>query len=135
MQRSPLLVIFGPTSSGKTALSLQLASAAPKALGMEVEVVSADSRQVYVGMNIGTAKVGRSIMMRVPHHCLDLCPPDRPLSLGEYQAEALRRIHEIHARGRLPLLVGGTGTYALSVAENWRVGEMRRPGELNFRGE
>jgi tRNA A37 N6-isopentenylltransferase MiaA len=135
MQPIPLLVIFGPTSSGKTTLSLQLAATATEALGMEVEVVGADSRQVYAGMNIGTAKVGRSVMMRVPHHCLDLRPPDRKLTLGEYQAEALRRINEIHARGRLPLLVGGTGTYALSVAENWRVGEMRRPGEPNFRCE
>ncbi len=131
----PLLVIFGPTSSGKTALSLQLAAAAPAALGIEVEIVSADSRQVYAGMNIGTAKVSRGEMMRMPHHCLDLRPPDRQLSLAEYQSEALRRIREVHARGRLPVLVGGTGSYVLSVAENWRVGEMRRPGERNFRSE
>lgn len=131
----PLLIIFGPTSSGKTALSLRLAALAPQALGMRVEVVSADSRQVYAGMNIGTAKVSREEMIRVPHHCLDLRPPDRKLSLAEYQAEALRRIQEIHARGHLPLLVGGTGIYALSVAENWRVSEMRRPGELSFRSQ
>jgi tRNA A37 N6-isopentenylltransferase MiaA len=135
MPLPPLLVIFGPTSSGKTALSLQLAAAAPSALGIEVEVVGADSRQVYVGMDIGTAKVSRAVMMRVPHHCLDLRPPDRKLSLVEYQAAALQRIQEIHARGRLPLLVGGTGTYVLSVAENWRVSEMRWPGPASVRRE
>jgi tRNA A37 N6-isopentenylltransferase MiaA len=131
----PLLVIFGPTSSGKTALSLQLAAALPKALGVGVEVVSADSRQVYAGMNIGTAKVSRSVMMQVPHHCLDLRPPDRKLSLVEYQTEALQRIKEINARGRLPVMVGGTGTYVLSVAENWRVSEMPWPAGPDSSGE
>jgi tRNA A37 N6-isopentenylltransferase MiaA len=128
----PLLVIFSPTSSGKTALSLQLASLA-RASGIEIEIVGADARQVYAGMNIGTAKVGREVMMQVPHHCLDLRPPDRKLSLAEYQAEALRRIREIHERGHLPVLVGGTGTYVLSVAENWRVSEMPLPGESTSR--
>jgi tRNA A37 N6-isopentenylltransferase MiaA len=128
----PLLVIFGPTSSGKTALSLQLA-ALSRASGIAVEIVSADARQIYTGMNIGTAKVGLEVMMQVPHHCLDLRPPDRKLSLAEYQAEALRRIQEIHTRGHLPVLVGGTGTYILSVAENWRVSEMPAPGEASSR--
>src|SRR5579884_691535 len=118
-----VLVIFGPTSSGKTALSLELAESLPAALGQEIEVVSADSRQVYVGMNIGTSKVSREVMLRVPHHCLDMRPPDRMVSLAEYQALAIRRITEIHARGRLPVLVGGTGSYVLSVVENWNVGE------------
>src|SRR5919199_4695625 len=103
-----VLVIFGPTSSGKTALSLELAARLPAALGLEVEIVSADSRQVYVGMDIGTSKVSRDVMRRVPHHCLDMRPPDRLVSLAEYQALAIRRIFEISARGRLPLLVGGT---------------------------
>jgi tRNA A37 N6-isopentenylltransferase MiaA len=128
----PVLVIFGPTSSGKTALSLELAERLPAA-GLEVEVVGADSRQVYVGMDIGTSKVSREIMRRVPHHALDLRPPDRLVSLAEYQAVAIRRIQEIHARGRLPLLVGGTGSYILSVVENWNVGEMLGIGEENFR--
>jgi tRNA A37 N6-isopentenylltransferase MiaA len=129
----PLPVIFGPTSSGKTALSLRLAAALKSELDMTAEIVGADSRQVYVGMNIGTAKVGREAMMRVPHHCVDLRPPDRKLSLAEYQAEALRRIREIHERGHLAVLVGGTGTYVASVAENWRVSEMPGPGERNSR--
>ena len=132
-QAMPLMVIFGPTSSGKTALSLQIAAAAPEAVGIGVEVVSADSRQVYAGMNIGTAKVSREAMMRVPHHGLDLRPPDRKITLAEYQHEALQRIQEVCARGHLPLLVGGTGSYILSVAQNWHVSETRRPGELNFR--
>jgi tRNA A37 N6-isopentenylltransferase MiaA len=129
----PVLVIFGPTSSGKTALSLELAERLPAALGVEVEVVGADSRQVYVGMDIGTAKVSREIMRRVPHHALDLRPPDRLVSLADYQAVAIRRIQEIHARGRLALLVGGTGSYILSVVENWNVGEALLKEEENFR--
>jgi tRNA A37 N6-isopentenylltransferase MiaA len=128
-----VLVIFGPTSSGKTALSLELAERLPQALRMEVEIIGADSRQVYVGMDIGTSKVGREVMLRVPHHGLDLRPPDRLVSLAEYQALALQRIREIHARGRLPLLVGGTGTYILSVIENWNVGEERLRGMENYR--
>src|SRR5205085_6047393 len=103
------------------------------ASGTGVEIVCADARQVYAGMNIGTAKVGREVMMKVPHHCLDLRPPDRKRYLAEYQAEAIRRIQEIHARGHLPVLVGGTGTYVLSVAENWRVSEMPAPGEASSR--
>jgi tRNA A37 N6-isopentenylltransferase MiaA len=128
-----VLVIFGPTSSGKTALSLELAERLPAALGVEVEIVGADSRQVYVGMDIGTSKVGRDIMRRVPHHGLDLRPPDRLVSLAEYQAAALRGIAAIHSRGRLPLLVGGTGSYLLSVVENWNVGDELGKGEENFR--
>lgn len=132
-ERRPLLVIFGPTSSGKTALSLDLAASLRSRLGLEAEIVGADARQVYAGMDIGTAKVSRAVMRQIPHHCLDLRPPDRKLSLAEYQAEAQRRIQEIHERGRLPILVGGTGTYVLSVAENWRVSEMPFPGQPNTR--
>ena len=128
-----LLVIFGPTSSGKTGLSLELAAYLPRTLGQEIEIVSADSRQVYVGMNIGTSKVSREVMLRVPHHGIDLRPPDRLVSLAAYQDFAIRRITEIHARGRLPVLVGGTGSYVLSVVENWNVGEELVGGEENFR--
>jgi tRNA dimethylallyltransferase len=128
-----LLVIFGPTSSGKTALSLDLAKRLPVELGLEVEIVGADSRQVYVGMDIGTGKVDRSVMRRVPHHALDMRPPDRMVSLVDYQALAIQRIGEIHARGRLPILVGGTGSYVLSVIENWIVGDDLHAGEENFR--
>jgi tRNA A37 N6-isopentenylltransferase MiaA len=129
----PVLVIFGPTSSGKTSLSLALADCLPTALGQEVEIVNADSRQVYVGMNIGTSKVGRETMLRVPHHGLDMRPPDRMVSLVEYQTLAVQRITEIHARGHLPVMVGGTGSYILSVVENWNVGEELLAGEENFR--
>lgn len=128
-----MLVIFGPTSSGKTKLSLELAECLPKTLDTEIEIVGADSRQVYAGMNIGTSKVTRDIMLQVPHHGIDLRPPDKVLSLGDYQAITLARIQEIHARGRLPVLVGGTGSYVLSIAENWNVGEELLHGEENYR--
>src|SRR5262249_5260155 len=94
---------------------------------------SADSRQVYVGMDIGTSKVSREVMRRVPHHGLDLRPPDRSVSLSDYQALAIERLREINARGRLPLLIGGTGSYILSVVQNWKVGEDLLESEANFR--
>ncbi|GDX41228.1 hypothetical protein LBMAG21_15200 [Armatimonadota bacterium] len=128
-----VIVIFGPTSSGKTTLSLELAERLPKLIGREIEVIGADSRQVYVGMNIGTSKVGRDITERIPHHCIDMRPPDKMVGLTEYQAFTLQRIKEIHERGNVPVMVGGTGSYILSVTENWNVGEDLRPGEENFK--
>ncbi len=128
-----MLVIFGPTSSGKTALSLELAEALPQMGGREIEIIGADSRQVYAGMNIGTSKVGRDIMERLPHHCLDMRPPDKMVTLAEYQALATKRITEIHARGNLPVMVGGTGSYLLCITENWQVGDELLPGEENFK--
>lgn len=115
MPASPLpklLVILGPTASGKTALALRFA----KAFGGEI--VNADSRQVYVGMDIATAK---SIDPSVPHHCFDLVAPDASFSLAEYQAAAKRAISDIQARGKLPILVGGTGLYIRSLLENLEI--------------
>jgi tRNA A37 N6-isopentenylltransferase MiaA len=131
--KPPLLVIFGPTSSGKTKLSLELAESLAHESGMGIEVVGADSRQVYAGMNIGTSKVGRDIMQKIPHHCLDMRPPDRMVTLAEYQALAHQRIQEVHGRGNLPVMVGGTGSYVLSVTENWNVGELLLDGEQNYK--
>lgn len=129
----PVLVIFGPTSSGKTKLALEIAEALPAKLETEIEIVGTDSRQVYAGMNIGTSKVSREIMLKVPHHGIDLRPPDKILSLADYQAHALDRIREIHARGKLPVLVGGTGSYVLSITENWNVGEELLHNEENYK--
>jgi tRNA dimethylallyltransferase len=110
-----LLVVVGPTAVGKTGLAVQLG----QALGGEV--VSADSRQVYRGMDIGTAKPTVEERTQTPHHLIDIRNPDDPLSLAEYQALAYRIIDNLLARGKLPMLVGGTGQYVRAVVEGWNI--------------
>jgi len=107
----PLLVIVGPTAVGKTAVALCVA----ERLG--AEIVSADSMQVYRGMDIGTAKPTPEERARVPHHLIDMVEPDQEYSLAHYQRDATAAIAAIHARGRLPLLTGGTGLYVRAVVE------------------
>ena len=119
-QRDLLAVIVGPTGVGKTTLSIRIASAL-RADGVQVEVVSADSRQIYRDMDVGTAKPSPAEQSRVPHHLIDILDPDQPFSLAEYQERAYAAIDEIHARGHLPLLVGGTGQYVRAVVEGWRI--------------
>lgn len=107
----PLVVICGATATGKTALSIRLALA----MG-ETEIVSADSRQVYRGMDIGTAKATRAERNAVPHHGLDLVVPDEPFSVSAYQRHALAALTAIRGRRRHAFLVGGTGLYLRAVA-------------------
>ncbi|MDQ3937913.1 MAG: tRNA (adenosine(37)-N6)-dimethylallyltransferase MiaA [Chloroflexota bacterium] len=102
----PLLVICGATATGKTALSLAIAEKFPGS-----EIISADSRQVYRGMDIGTAKVGAADRERVPHHGLDLVEPDEPFSAEQFHRHALTALRGIRQRGGTALLVGGTGLY------------------------
>jgi tRNA dimethylallyltransferase len=114
----PLLVILGPTAVGKTRLALEMAAHWP------IEVVSADSRQVYRGMDIGTAKPTAAERAAVPHHCLDLVNPDETVSLAQMKQAMTRAIDDIHRRGKLPLLVGGTGQYISAVIEGWSIPEV-----------
>lgn len=107
----PLVVIVGATAVGKTALSLTLAQRCGG------EVVSADSRQFYRGMDIGTAKATHAERKRVPHHLIDIRNPDEVLTVAEYQRLAYAVIDDIHRRGRVPLLVGGTALYVRAVVE------------------
>lgn len=111
--RPPLVVILGPTAVGKTEISLQLAE---RLMG---EIVSADSRLFYRGMDIGTAKPTPAEQQRVPHHLVDIADPDQVLSLAQFQAYACKAIADIHQRRRLPFLVGGTGQYLRAVTEGW----------------
>jgi tRNA dimethylallyltransferase len=119
-----LLVIVGPTAAGKTSLSLDLADV------LDGEIISADSRQIYRRMDIGTAKATPAEQARAPHHLIDVVNPDQVLTLAEYQAMAYRTIHEISQRGRLPILVGGTGQYVAAVLEGWRIPEVPPQPEL-----
>jgi tRNA dimethylallyltransferase len=107
----PVLAVVGPTASGKTALSIPLA----RVLG--AEIISMDSRQVYRGMDVGTDKVRKEERAWVPHHGLDLVDPDRHYSAGRFGRDARGWIREIRGRGRLPLLVGGTGFFLKALVD------------------
>jgi tRNA dimethylallyltransferase len=109
-----LIVLLGPTAAGKTEIAIRLAE------HLGGEIVSADSRLFYRGMDAGTAKPTLSERARVPHHLIDVADPDETWSLVLFQQEARRAIHDIHVRGRLPLLVGGTGQYIRAVTEGWQ---------------
>jgi tRNA dimethylallyltransferase len=113
--RPALVVILGPTAVGKTELALHIA----EQLGGEI--VSADSRLFYRGMDIGTAKPSPAEQKRVPHHLIDVAEPDEVWSLALFQQRARAAIAEIGARGSLPLLVGGTGQYIRAVIQGWDV--------------
>jgi tRNA dimethylallyltransferase len=113
---SPLLVVLtGPTGTGKSALALELAAYLGTAL--PTEIISVDSAQVYRGMDIGTAKPDRATRARVAHHLIDIRDPAEAYSAGDFVREARRAIGAIHARGRLPLLVGGTMLYLRALRE------------------
>ncbi|HEX2765191.1 MAG TPA: tRNA (adenosine(37)-N6)-dimethylallyltransferase MiaA [Candidatus Limnocylindria bacterium] len=101
----PILGIVGPTASGKTDLALALARRLP------VEILVADSRQVYRGMDIGTAKPDAAARQAVPHHLLDLADPDEPFTVADWVERARPLVDAVATRGRLPMLVGGTGLY------------------------
>ncbi len=111
----PLIVLIGPTAVGKTALSLALC----KRFGGEV--INADSRQVYAGMDIGTAKPSMAERAGIPHHLLDMRMPDQVLSLAEYQSAAYDVIDKLHGQGKVPFLVGGTVLYVRGVVEGLRM--------------
>jgi tRNA dimethylallyltransferase len=119
----PLIVLAGPTATGKTALSLALATALAER-GTPVEIISADSRQVYRGMDIGTAKVTPEERARVPHHGLDLVDPDQPFSVADYRSHATAALAGIAGRGAVALLVGGTGFYLRAIARGLATEEL-----------
>jgi tRNA dimethylallyltransferase len=120
----PLLAIVGPTAAGKTALAIGLAQR------LDGEIISADSRQVYRYMDIGTAKPTPAERAAAPHHLIDVVEPDADFSLGLYQELATAAIADIARRGKLPLLVGGTGQYLAAVLQGWDVPRVAPQPEL-----
>ncbi|MDD5050784.1 MAG: tRNA (adenosine(37)-N6)-dimethylallyltransferase MiaA [Candidatus Pacebacteria bacterium] len=106
-----ILVILGPTASGKSALAVTLA----RKLGGEI--VSADSRQVYKGLDIGTGKITRREMKGIPHHLLDVANPKKQFTVAEYKKLAEKVIDDIVARGKLPIICGGTGFYIQAIVD------------------
>ena len=116
-QKGKLLVIIGPTAVGKTKLSIELAKR------FNGEIISGDSMQVYKGMDIGTAKIKKQEMEGVPHYLLDIKEPDEPFSAAEFQKRANTCIEDIQDRGKLPIIVGGTGLYIQSVIYDYHFSE------------
>lgn len=107
--KKPLIVIAGPTASGKTGLSVELAKK------INGEIISADSMQVYKYMDIGTAKITKEEMQGIKHHLIDIYMPDEPFDIHIFQRRAKAAIDDIHNKGKIPILVGGTGFYIQSV--------------------
>ena len=126
-QKIPLVVVAGPTASGKTAAGVYLAKA------LNGEVVSADSMQIYREMTIGTAKPVPEEMEGVPHHLIDFVDPADSFSVADYVHLAQKTIKEIHKRGKLPIVVGGTGLYITSLVDNIQFSES--DSDLAYREE
>jgi tRNA dimethylallyltransferase len=124
MFKPPLILLVGPTAVGKTEIAIQLAER------LNGEIVSADSRLFYRGMDIGTAKPTPAERARVPHHLIDVANPDDTWSLAQFQGAAREIIAGIHTRGKLPFLVGGTGQYVRAVTEGWSPPEVRADEKL-----
>lgn len=120
----PLVAVVGPTAVGKTALAVALG---PR---VNAEVVSADSRQLYRHMDIGTAKPTPQERAAVPHHLLDVADPDATVSLAQYLRLARAAIADIAARGQVPFLVGGTGQYVRALLQGWQTPEVPPDPEL-----
>ncbi len=123
MDTGKIIVILGPTASGKSDLAVQLAKK------FEGEIISADSRQVYKGLDIGSGKITQKEMRGVPHHLLDVADPKRKFSVSRFQKLANKKIQEIQKHGKVPFLVGGTGFYIQSIVDGIVLPEVKpNPG-------
>ena len=124
-----IIIILGPTSTGKSDLAVQLA------LAYDGEVVSADSRQLYTGLNIGTGKITKKEMRGVPHHMLDIVYPKKIFSVGEWKKIADEKIADIISCGKVPIICGGTGFYIQSIVDNFVLPEVEPNYTLRARLE
>lgn len=123
--KQKLLVIIGPTAVGKTNLSIEMAKR------YNGEIISGDSMQIYRGMDIGTAKITKEEMQGIPHHLIDIKEPEENFSVAEFQLLVRAKINEIAKRGKLPIIVGGTGLYIQSVIYDYQFSDV--PGDEAFR--
>ena len=123
-EKLPLLVVAGPTASGKTSLGVELAKR------YNGEVISADSMQIYKGMDVGTAKATPEEMQGIPHHLLNFLDPTEQFSVADYVEKASALIKEIFSHGKLPIVVGGTGLYISSLVDNLTFSPMPQSPEL-----
>jgi len=121
---SKIIVIVGATASGKTALAIKIA----RKFGGEI--VSADSRQIYRGMNIGTAKPTKKELAAIPHHLIDIKNPNQNYTVAEYKQDAIKAIRKIIAKRKLPIIVGGTGLYVKAVIDNLQIPRVKSDFKL-----
>jgi tRNA dimethylallyltransferase len=128
-EMTEVIAIVGPTASGKTALSVELA----KAIGGEV--INGDAMQVYKGLDIGTAKITEDEMDGITHHLFDVKEPDEPFSVAAYQTEVRHWINQIRSRGKMPIIAGGTGLYVQAVLYDFRFTEEAADLEVRNRLE
>ncbi len=124
-----LVVILGPTASGKSDLGVRLARA------FKGEIISADSRQVYRGLDTGTGKIRKQEMRGVPHHLLDVSSPKKPYTVSAWRHAALRAIELIRKRGKIPFLVGGSPLYIYTLVDQWSIPEVKPDARLRKRLE
>ncbi|MFY9413082.1 MAG: isopentenyl transferase family protein, partial [Dethiobacteria bacterium] len=126
-RKIPLLALVGPTAAGKSELAMRVAQR------LETDIISADSAQVYRGLDIGTAKPTADEQKLVRHHLIDLVEPDEEYSVADYQRDARQLIDRLWRRGRLPFMVGGTGLYLQAVIENYAFGTRGKDEALRAR--
>jgi tRNA dimethylallyltransferase len=119
-----ILVILGPTASGKSDLAVALARM------LNGEVISADSRQVYKGLNLGSGKITKKEMKGVPHHLLDVSDPKKRFTVNDYQKLAYQKIDDVIARGKLPIVCGGTGFYIQSIVDGIAIPNVKPDKDL-----
>ena len=125
IEKEKLAVLIGPTAVGKTKLSILLAKR------FNAEIISGDSMQIYKSMDIGTAKIKEEEMEGIPHHLIDIKNPEDPFSAAEFQELVRSKITEITSRGKLPMIVGGTGLYIQSVIYDYQFSDA--PSNEEFR--
>jgi tRNA dimethylallyltransferase len=127
LKKRPLIVVMGPTASGKTALSLRIAK------NFNGEIISADSRQVYKYMDIGTDKIPELKQEGIRHHLLDVVDPKDEFTLADYKRMTLKAANEIHQRQKVPVLCGGTGLYLNAILQNYQIPQIPPNFEIRQR--
>lgn len=130
--KQKLIVILGPTATGKSDLAVDLALQLQKEKGRKCEIISADSRQVYKGLDIGSGKITKKEMRGVAHHCLDIASPfsKHAFTMADFQKHATRAIEEIYSRGNIPILCGGTGFYIQSIVDGLILPDIKPDAKL-----